>query len=295
MAFNRVADANALGAGRADVFTDFNYANLEAAPGPAGIGSATPGMVFAFQGNLYQVVQNRFGGALAVGDAVSLLIGDTSRTGNLTGNSTKAIVETDDTQDSGLAGSADWPGLIYTTAGALATTADETKRQILANTVVTNASTVTVARYERDLGPTYGIATSTANAYGTTPDATYDYEVFCPWEVTKADLDALTTSIVQGYVVSTAITDDYFGIIQISGVARAKVDGTTDLVAGDLLIPDSAAGVLSKWAVGAPDANGVTRSNFVCARILNAYTNNGVGLRAVLIQPQMPPVIPFMA
>ena len=78
----------------------------------------------------------------------------------------------------------------------------------------------------------------------------------------------------------------------VSGLAMANVDGTTDLVAGDLLIPDSAAGVLSKWVVTTTDPTTaqVNQSNYVAGRILGAYTNNGVGLR--MIQMLNRPLLP---
>ncbi len=280
MALNYVFDASALAAGRHQILSDFNVSALTT---QHGIGRGYPGMAFAFQGNVYQIVQNRNGSALTVGQAVSISFADAARTGNSTANSTKAIVETDDTHDAGLAGSRDWPGYIHTTAGVLATTAAMARREILKNTVVTNASTVTVSEYDRSLGPTTGVATSGANAYTTAPDATYDYDVVSPWEVVAADADAVTTSIVQGVVVSTSITDDYFGIIQVKGLAMANVDGTSDLVAGDLLRIGSTAGLLQKYTIAGanPTAAEDVQGLKVCGRILNAYTADSSGLRGI--------------
>lgn len=287
MSFFRTYISQSLGnLGRKDIFTDVNLTNTQR----LSVGGAYPGETVALFGNLYQLVLNRSGGALAVGDAVSLLLGDATRTGNLTGASTPAVLTTDDTQDSGLAGSEAWPGYVGVTATAFATTADETRRQIMANTPVTNLSTITIVG-----GPTYtgyadglvqGAPTLDPDIIGTVaapPDANYDYEVFCPWEVVKTDLDALVTSVPQGVVCSTSITDDQWGVIQIGGICIVKVDGTTDLVAGDLLIPDSGAGILSKWVVTTTDPTTaqVNQANYLFGRILNAYTNNGVGLRMV--------------
>lgn len=250
-------------------------------------GTAFPGQVFQHQGNLYQLVQNRSGGALTVGMPVSLLIGDSARTGNLTNDSTKAVVVTDDTLDANLAGNRAFPGRIFTTAGALATTAAMVEREILTNSTATGASTVTVSKLDRLRGPNED-ATTGVDAYGTLPDNTYDYSVFCGWEVTGTDIDALATSVTQGIVVSTSITDNYFGIIQIAGVAMANVDGTTDLVAGDVLVPGTTAGLLTKWVI--TDGGAVTvgaeilRAHFTVGRILDAYTADSAGLRAIVLE-----------
>jgi hypothetical protein len=281
--------------GRYQAGANINWTNAQR----MSVGGAFPGEVVALWGNLYQLVLNRSGGALAVGDTVSLSIADSTRIGNLTAASTPAVLTTDDTQDTNLAGSDSWPGYVGVTAGAFATTAAETRRQIQANAPAAGASTLTIAG-----GPTYtgyadgpvnGDPRLDADAIGTIaapPDNTYDYEVFCPWEVVKTDLDALLTSVPQGVVVSTSITDDQFGLIQIAGICMANVDGTTDLVAGDLLIPDAAAGVLSKWVVTTTDPTTaqVNQGNYLFGRILGAYTANSVGLR--MIQMMNRPLFP---
>ena len=279
MAFFRTYISASLGnLGRKDIFTDVNLtaAQLRA------VGGGYPGEVGTLFGNLYQIIQNRSGGALAVGDVVSLSFADAARIGNLTANSTTSVLETDDTLDSNLSGSDQWPGYIGVTAGVFATTADEQRRTILGNSVAAGASTVTIATADFSDGLVNGAAANSPDVIAT-PGATYDYEIVCPSEVVKTDLDALVTSIGQGVVVSTTISDDNFGVIQIGGIAMAKVDGTTDLVAGDLLIPDAAAGVLSKWVVTTTDPTTaqVNQSAYVFARIFGAYTNNGVGLRMV--------------
>lgn len=284
MSFFRTYLSASLGSlGFKDIFTDVNMTYKQI----LSVGGGFPGETCPLFGNLYQLVQNRSGGALAVGDAVSLLLGDANRTGNLTAASTTSILTTDDTLDSNLAGNQDYPGYVAVTAGALATTADEALRRILNNSTDTGASTITVAVADFSDGTTNGAASNSPDVI-TTPGATYDYEVFCPWEVVKTDVDAVATCIMQGVVRSTSITDDQFGIIQISGVGLAKVDGTTDVGAGDLLIPDSASGILSKGTLGTNDA-------YACARILNPYTNNGVGLRLVqfLNNPLFPRPVSF--
>lgn len=266
------------GIGRYQAFTDVNLTAAQL----RSVGGAYPGEVAPYLGNLYQMVQNRSGGALAIGDAVSLYFGAAGRIGNLTANSTTSIIETDDTLDAFLAGSESWPGYVGVTAGAFATTAAETRRQILANSTTASASTITVAQADFSDGLVNGAASLSPDVIASV-GATYDYEVFCPWEVVKSDLDALITSVPQGVVCSTTIADGNFGIIQIGGIAMANVDGTTDLVAGDLLIPDAAAGVLSKWVVTTTDPTTaqVNQANYLFGRILGAYTANSVGLRMV--------------
>lgn len=282
MALNYVLSAPALNAGGWKMLQDFNFSSLTA---EAGIGGATPGMTFWFQGRLFQVIQNRSGGALAQGDVVGLYYADAARTGNLQTGSTAAVLKTDDTLDSGLSGSREYPGYVDTTAGVLATTDNMEQHQILANDSASGASLITIAQFDRSLGS--GIAaTSTAEALSTTPDNTYDYEVFCPWEVVKTDADAgVSTAIPQGVVISTSITDDYFGIIQIKGVGLAKCDGTTDFAAGDLLTPSTTAGVLMLWA---PTTSAATLLQLqegvaVCARAIGAFTDNATGLRGVVL------------
>lgn len=257
-------------------------------------GKGFPGQVFPFQGNLYQIVLNRHGSAITVGQAVSLNIGVAGQTGNLAAASTTAVLETDDTLDANLAGNANWPGLVMVTATALATTDDMIKRNIKANSTATSASTVTVATYEREDGPNESALTADG-ALPTDPDASYDYAIFVPFEVVLADADALTTQGVQGIVVSTSIADNQYGIVQVSGVAMCEVDGTTDLVAGDHLVVGSTAGLLTKWVI--TDNNAVTigaeilNARFVVGRITNAYTNNGAGRRAVILENR--PLIPY--
>lgn len=291
MAFFRTYISPSIGSfGRWQLFNDVNltYVQLRS------IGGSYAGETGCVFGNTYQIVQNRSGGDLAIGDAVSLYFGAAARIGNLTGASSTSLLVTDDTHDANLSGNKDYPGYIGVTAGVFATTAAEQRRQIFSNTPAAGASTVGITDPDAgDLsdGSVNG-AVGNSPEIITGPDATYDYEIFCPWEVVKADLDALATSLVQGVVCSTVITNGQFGVIQVGGVAMANVDGTTDLVAGDLLIPDSAAGVLSKWVVTTTDPTTaqVNQSNYVAGRILGAYTNNGVGLR--MIQMLNRPLLP---
>jgi hypothetical protein len=277
MAINVILQAPALGV--RDGLADFNltYDQL------FGYSKAWPGMTFPFQGNLYQVVQNRSGGAIVTGEAVSLALSVAARTGNLTGASTKAVVVTDDTLDANLQGTDSFPGRIFTTAGVLATTADMEDRRILANSTAAGASTVTVAKFDRINNLA---STATVNAFTATQDASSDYSIFCPWEVVKADADAVATAAVQGICVSTSITDDYFGIIQISGVAMAEVDGTTDLAVGDPVSVGSTAGVLVKTVfttTAATEAQLLAGLNKV-GRVLDAYTDGSAGRRAILLE-----------
>lgn len=282
---NYVLSAPALGGGLHEKFDDFNFSTL------TGVGKAFPGMVFAYQGELFQIVQNRQGGAITVGQAVCVSFNAAARIGNLTAASTKAVVTTDDTLDSGLAGDLSWPGKLITTTGATATTEDEEIRVIRSN-VAGAAGTITVSEFDRSQGPTYGVATEGADAYGTLLDGNADYSVFCPWEVQLVDIDALVTAVPQGIVVSTSITDDFFGIIQLSGVAMAQVDGTADLVAGDALIPSTVAGELQKWVVTNLEPTIVQIENAlkVVGRVIDAYTANATGLRAIWLTHK--PLIP---
>lgn len=279
---NTVLSALGFGLAKFQAMQDYNYAS----PQSLWCGVPTRGTVFTYWGNLFQVVQNRSGGALAVGDVVSLLMGDAARTGNFATGSTGAVVITDDTLDSNLAGSEVLPSWIVATAGAMATTADMQRRFILGNSTAASASTVTVAKARPEDGSINGTDILSPEIFTGTIDNTYDYSVFVPGEVVKADADALATAVPQGVVISTSITDDYFGIIQISGPCLAKVDGTTDLVVGDRLVPDAAAGVLSKLVVTTTDpttAQIEAASTNVFGRILDAYTANSVGLRHVLM------------
>jgi hypothetical protein len=252
------------------------------------IGRGWPGMAWTWRGCILQYVQNRSGGALTEGMGTALHYAAAGRIGNLTGASTKAKLVTDDTFSAAgaLVGSNEWPSYVFSTVG---TTIGE-RRQIFGNSAAAGASTIDVVpdpRLNRDLGPVGGLPTRDVNAYATLPDATTDYSVFCPWEVVATDIDALVTSRLQGVVLSTSITDGNFGVIQITGPAIALVDGTTDLVAGDSLIPDAVAGVLSKWVV--TDGNAVTiaaeitRARLASAWILDAYTTNSADRRHVML------------
>lgn len=279
MPINAVLSASIVGLGRSKMLSDYNYASVQGLHG--GVGTLYPGAAFSVYGRLYQVIVNRSGGDLNFGDAVSLNLGDANESGSLQASSTGAVIVTDDTQYPDSRGDESYPSRVVVTAGAMATTANQQIRNVRGHVVAAGASTLTVEVARPSEGPG-GTDITGPDVFTGPPDNTYKYGLFVPYEVVKAAIGALATSLVQGCVVSTVITNNYFGIIQLPfGDGVAKVDGTTGLVVGDFLIPDAAAGVLSKWAVGAPDANGVTRENFVCARVLDPYTNNGVGLRHV--------------
>lgn len=253
----------------------------------SGVGKGYPGMAWTFQGNIYQYVRNRQGAAITEGQAVALNYASAGRIGNLTGTSTKARIVTDDTFEEvgGLVGAHEWPGYVFVTAGV----SIGERRQIFKNTAAAGASTIDVTpdTFNREAGPVRGVATLDVNAFATAPDATSDYSVFCPWEVVLTDIDALVTSRLQGVVVSSSISDDNMGVIQITGPAIASVDGTTDLVAGDFLIPDAAAGVLSKWVItdGAATtiAAEILRAQLASAWVIDAYTANAVDRRHVVL------------
>lgn len=252
----------------------------------SGVGAAWPGMTWTWRGCILQYVQNRSGGALTEGMGVSLYYGAAGRIGNITGASTKARLVTDDTFVAGdLIGALEWPGYVFSTLG---TTLGE-RREIFANSAAAGASTIDVTpdTFNREAGPVHGLATLDVNAYATLPDATTDYSVLCPWEVVAVDIDALITSRLQGVVLSTSITDGRMGVIQLTGPAIASVDGTTDLVAGDALIPSSTAGALAKLVI--TDNNAVTIAAEIFnmglspAWVIDAYTTNAVDRRHVML------------
>lgn len=279
---NYVFSASALNVGGYKMLQDFNFSSLTA---EAGVGGATPGMTFWFKGRLFQIVQNRSGGDLAVGDVVGLYMANSARVGALQTGSTAAVLKTDDTLDSGLAGSSDYPGFVNTTAGAFATTDTVETHPIIANDSTASNSLITIAQADRSLGPVNGTAILNADALSTTPDNTYKYDVFCPWEVVKAQQNAVTTAWPQGVVISTVITNAYFGVIQLKGVGLAKCLGTA-IVAGDVLaVANGTAGVLEEWL---PTTTAATLTQLlqgltVCARALGAYSNAGPGLRSVYL------------
>ncbi len=284
MTINRITSSPAFGVGKHQAFADFNHASINELWG-SGIGELYPGACFAQWGNVYQVVRNRAGGNLVVGEAVSLLLGDSSRTGNLATGTTAALLLTDDTHDSGLAGIEAQPSYIVVTAGALATTPTMQRRHILANTPAASASTVRVAKGgqgDQGLGDTDILS---ADIITGTVDNTYDYAVFEPWAVVKADADALVSQAVQGIVVSTVITDNYYGIIQLTGLALALVNGTTDVPVGSFVVSSGTAGELIFWTI--TDGNATTigaeilNSGMLVGRILDSYTDGNPGLRHI--------------
>lgn len=286
MPTNAVLSAPAFGAGWYKAFLDWNYASPQGAHG--GVGTAFKGAAFAVNGRLVQLnVQNRSGGDLAFGDCVSLNVGDASRTGNLVTGVTPANLLTDDTHDTDMLGDRGWPSFVVITAGALATTDDMQIRDLKSNVAAAAASTLRVANAQPWEGSgTAGTDINSPDIFTGTLDNTYDYTVVEPYAIVKTDLDALGTSILQGVVISTVITDNFFGAIQLPfGFGLAKVDGTTDLVAGDLLIPSGTAGILKKHVL--TDNNAVTigaeelNISFVCARVWDAFTDNATGLRLV--------------
>lgn len=294
MAINAVTSSPAFGTGKHQAFAGFNYASVSELWG-SGIGELYPGACFSMFGNLYQVVRNRSGGDLVVGEAVSLLISDSSRTGNLATGTTAALLLTDDTHDSGLAGTEVLPSWVVVTAGAMATTPTMQRRAILANTPATTASTVRVANAHPEDGPINGTDILSADIITGTVDNTYDYTVHERWAVVKADSDALATQKAQGIVVSTTITDNYFGIIQIGGWAMALVNGTTDCPVGTVLTTSSTAGELAIWTI--TDGNATTigaeilNAHMTVGRITDTYTDGNPGLRQILLENR--PVINY--
>lgn len=294
MAFFRTYISASIGSfGAWQVFNDVNFTQAQL----FSVGGGKPGETGTFRGNGYQLVQNRSGADITIGQAVSLYFANANRIGNLTGASSTSLLVTDDTLDAGLSGNKDWPGFVGVTAGVFATTAAEQRRQIYSNSTAAGASTIGITDPNAgDLvdGPVNGAVGNSPEIIAT-PDATYDYEVFCPWEVVPANIGAKATSVVQGVCCSTVISNGQFGVIQVSGVCMVNVDGTTDLVAGDPLIPSATAGALALWVPTNldPTQAQLYQSRFVFGRIVGAYTNDGVGLRMVIMEnrPLLPQTI----
>jgi len=278
---NEVISAPSFGLGKHTALASFNYET----PASTWLGVIYPGACFSVWGNVFMCVRNRSGGDIVVGEAVSLNFSDASRTGNLATGTTAALLLTDDTHDTNMIGIEAQPSWVTVTAGALATTADMQRRIALANTPATTASTIRVAKAHPEEGPINGTDILSADIITGTVDNTYDYTFLEPWAVVKADADALTTQAVQGICVSTVITDNYLGIIQITGLAMAKVNGTTDAPVGSMLVASSTAGELV--IMPNTDGNAVTIASellgsvLVAGRILDSYTNNAVGLRHI--------------
>lgn len=278
------------GTGRFQAFSDVNMTLAQI----QSVGGGFPGEVATLWGQRYQLFQNRSGGAMTIGQTASLYFGAASRVGNLTGASSTYLLVTDDTHDAGLAGNKDYPGYIGVTAGVFATTAAEQRRQIFNNTPAAGASKVGIIDPDAGAlsdGPVNGAPGNDPDIIAAV-DATFDYEVVCPWEMVPADNTNLVTSLVQGIVCSTTIANGNFGVLQLDGLAMANVDGTTDLVASDYLAQSTTPGVLVKWA---PTTTAATLAQLiqglgVRARIMGAYTNDGVGLR--MIQLGLGPLFP---
>jgi hypothetical protein len=281
---NETTSVPAFGLGKHTALASYNYES----PQSTWLGVIHPGACFELWGNLFMCVRNRSGGNLVVGEAVSLLISDATRTGNLATGTTAALLLTDDTHDSNMVGYEPLPSYVTVTAGAMATTPTMQRRHVLKNTPATTASTIRVAPVTGDGmgsgGPLDTDLTSASIITGTV-DNTYDYTFLEPWAVVKADADALVTQAVQGIVVSTVITDNYLGVIQITGWAMALVNGTTDAPVGSLLVASSTAGELVIWTI--TDANATTiaaeilNAGFIAGRITDSYTDGNPGLRQI--------------
>jgi hypothetical protein len=289
MPSNAVISAPAFGGAKYQALQDYNYTTVQGLHG--GVGTMFPGGVFSLFGALFKVVQNRSGGDLVQGDVTSVFFNDASRIGGIATGVTPAVILTDDTHTTGdgsITGDQSFPSEITVTAGAMATTANQQRRAILANTPAAGASTVRVAKAHPEDGPG-GTDITSVDIFTGTPDNTWKYSVLCPWEVVKADTGALVSSLVDGVVVSSTITNNNFGIAQISGLAMAKVDGTVDLVAGDLLIAGTGGtvGAGIKWVVTNidPTIAQVNQAAYVFARVFDAYTADSIGVRQVQLRP----------
>lgn len=288
MAWNYSIESASIGSiGRHAIFSDWNFTTQQL----RGVGKATLGETCAIRGNLYQAVLNRSGGDLSFGDGVSLYLNNANRIGNLTAASSTYLLVTDDTLDAGLAGNDSWPGVVGVTAGVFATAnVPEQLRQIYKNSTAAGASTIDITPVNitgSDFidGTTNGAPGNNPDIIAT-PDATYDYEVFCPFEVVKTDLTAQVSSTPQGVVCSTTISNGKCGVIQVGGIAVAKVDGTTDLVSSDVLMTTTTPGVFGKQVYTNldPTVAQLQSATYRLGRILGAYTFDGANLRVVLLE-----------
>ena len=276
---NELISAPAFGLGKHTALASYNYET----PASTWMGVIHAGACFSLFGNLFMCVRNRSGGDMVVGEAASMLISDSSRTGNLATGATGALLLTDDTHDTNLVGIEALPAYVTVTAGAMATTPAMQRRHVLANTPATTASTIRVAKAHPEEGPINGTDILSADIITGTVDNTYDYTILEPWAVVKADADALVTQAVQGIVVSTTITDNYLGIIQITGFAMALVNGTTDCPIGSLLAASGTAGeliFLTLTGGGVTGAEGLA-GYLLAGRILDSYTDGNPGLRHI--------------
>lgn len=287
MTTNHITSSPSFGVGKHQAFADYNFATRSELWG-SGVGNLYPGACFAQWGNLYMVVRNRSGGNITVGQACSLLFSDSTRTGNLATGTTAALLLTDDTHDTGMIGEEIQPSYVVVTAGAMATTPTMQRRFALENTPATSASTIRVAKANPSDGSINGTDILSADIITGTVDNTYDYTFLEPWAVVLSDADALVTQGVQGICVSTVITDNYFGIIQIAGWAMALVNGTTDVPVGSWVVASGTAGELIFLTI--TDGNAVTigaeqlASVFAVGRITDSYTDGNPGLRQILLQ-----------
>lgn len=283
MAHNEVVSAPHFGLAKHAMFAGFNYAD----PPDSWMGVIHAGAVFECFGDLFMCIRNRAGGNLVIGESVSLLISDATRTGNLATGTTAALLLTDDTHDTKLtAGFEPLPSYVTVTAGALATTPTMQRRALLENTPATSASTLRVARVDGyGSGGQLETDLTSVDIITGTVDNTYDYTVWERAGVVKSDSDALATQMVQGVVKSAVVTDNYLGLIQITGMAMALVNGTTDCPVGTLLVASATAGELIKWDI--TDANATTigaeilNAGMIAARIMDSYTDGNPGLRMV--------------
>src|SRR5688572_6426280 len=281
---NELISAPHFGLGKHTALASFNYEK----PPSTWMGVIHPGACFSVFGNVFMCVRNRSGGAMVVGEAASLLFSDSSRTGNLATGTTAANLLTDDTHDSDMVGYEPLPSYVTVTAGAMATTPAMQRRHVLKNTPAASASLIRVAPATGDGmgsgGPLDTDLVSAAIITGTV-DNTYDYTFLEPWAVVKADSDALVTQAVQGIVVSTTITDNYYGVIQLTGLAMALVNGTTDVPVGSFVVSSSTAGELVFWTI--TDGNATTigaeilNAGMLVGRILDTYTDGNPGLRQI--------------
>ncbi|SRR5581483_127144 len=269
MANFRVAYAPHLGAGWASAFRDGNVIDTDFRT----IGGA-PGLVFPFEGNLYQVVRNRTGGALAEGDLVKLFFNDATRVGTASAGAADTLTTTQ-TYTAGLLVDKSTPSYIFLRAG----TGVNQRRRILSHTSGAN-SVITTSIFDRSLGLTNGASTTGPDKWGTTPDNTSQYSIVLPWEMAKS-------SGVGDYITGVAlaaVTDAYWTIIQIAGFGLCKAVGSTDaLTAGGPIVPSATAGV-GKGFTTAGETAAEARLAFGMA--IDAYTGASA-LRHILMLPRL--------
>ena len=229
MASFRIPFAPWLGAGWNSAFRDANLTDAQfknVNPGPGG----GPGAVFPWEGNLYQIVRNRTGGALAEGDLVKLYFNAATRVGTASAGTLDGITTTQNFAAGDIIdGSV--PTYMFIRAGT-----QVGQRRRVRKYVAGANSIVYIALYDRSLNQA---STATAEKFTATADATTQYALVMPWEMTKS---AAVTDYITGVALAT-VADTNWTIIEVAGFSLGTFAGAVDaLTAGGTVVPAAVAG-----------------------------------------------------